>query len=111
MDIEKQAIAGASTTQDCYRGMEDARCVISNLDFLIHSYQQSQHSALATQSSMGCEGMHNDSTYLTIQLSCLILQYLGAIPDLLEWQCPGSRTEFLQLVDQAQVGSTKPLVL
>lgn len=33
----------------------------------------------------------------------MILQYLGVIPNLKDWQCPESRTQFLQLVDQAQV--------
>jgi hypothetical protein len=30
-------------------------------------------------------------------------QYLGVIPNLDNWQSPESRTQFLQLVDQAQV--------
>lgn len=33
-------------------------------------------------------------------------QYLGVILNLADWQSPESRTEFLQLVDQAQVRRT-----
>lgn len=98
--------------QECVQVVLKVLCVsiwspvtTSSLFYVCCSHQQAQSTPCTRQPSMGCQGNAAQCLSSRWLIVLFLFQYLGVIPNLDSWQCPESRTQFLQLVDQAQVSS------